>query len=104
MTKHTPGPWLNYGRVSTTGLLYSAVAAKTLIAKVYSESYGDQEQERANARLIAAAPDLLDALIELVGWQTTAPDSCVDQALNAIEKTLNGSAEVGPFGPAEGQK
>jgi hypothetical protein len=61
-TKHTPGPWTNHGRIAQTGLPHSAVAAKTLIARVYSEAFGDEAQEEANARLIAAAPELLEQL------------------------------------------
>lgn len=61
MAEHTPGPWTNHGRIPQPGLPHSSVAAKTLIARVYSEAYGDTEQETANARLVAAAPDLLDA-------------------------------------------
>jgi hypothetical protein len=49
------------------GLPHSAVAAKTLLARVYSEAYGDVEQETANASFIAAAnpaaiSELLDRL------------------------------------------
>lgn len=62
MDKHTPGPWRLHGRYDNFGPTYSLVAANTLIAKVYSEAFGDIEQETANARLIAAAPELLDAL------------------------------------------
>lgn len=58
--KHTPGPWTNHGRQTGSGLPRSAVAAKTLIAEVYSEYFGDSENETANASLIAAAPDLLE--------------------------------------------
>lgn len=61
--KHTPGPWTNHGRIPQPGLPHSCIAAKTLIARVYSETFGDAEQEAANARLIAAAPELLDALL-----------------------------------------
>jgi hypothetical protein len=60
--KHTPGPWTNHGRIQQPGLPHSSVAAKTLLARVYSEAFGDDAQETANANLIAAAPDLLDAL------------------------------------------
>lgn len=62
MNKHTPGPWTNHGRIPQPGLPHSTVAAKTLIARVYSEAFGDIEQEEANARLVAAAPELLEAL------------------------------------------
>lgn len=65
-TKHTPGPWTNHGRIAQPGLPHSAVAAKTLLARVYSEAFGDSEQETANANLIAAAPELLDALENVV--------------------------------------
>ena len=63
MSWYTPGPWKNHGRQPNVGgLPHSAVAAKTLLARVYSEAYGDVVQEKANADLIAAAPDLLEAL------------------------------------------
>lgn len=61
-SKHTPGPWTNHGRIQQSGLPHSSVAAKTLLARVYSEAFGDSEQETANANLIAAAPDLLAAV------------------------------------------
>ncbi|MFK4444668.1 hypothetical protein ABH944_004828 [Caballeronia udeis] len=68
-TTHTAGPWTNHGRIPQAGLPHSAVAAKTLIARVYSEAFGDSEQEAANACLIAAAPDLLEALQKLLRIQ-----------------------------------
>ena len=60
-TKHTPGPWRVAGR-ETRNLPHSLVAADTLLARVYSKCFGDEVEETANARLIAAAPDLLAAL------------------------------------------
>jgi hypothetical protein len=51
--KHTPGPWLDY-----EGEVY---AGKYLVADVWEHPSGD-DVARANARLIAAAPDMLDAL------------------------------------------
>jgi hypothetical protein len=69
MSKHTPGPWLLHGRITQGNHLpCSAVTAKTLIAKVYSEAYNDIDEETANAILIAAAPELLEALKEFVEW------------------------------------
>jgi hypothetical protein len=43
-------------------------------------------ENEANARLIAAAPDLLEALTDLLGWQTLAPDDVVAAARAAIAK------------------
>jgi hypothetical protein len=71
--KHTPGPWVNRGRIDKPGFPHSAVAAKTLLARVYSEAFGDSEQETANANLIAAAPDLLALLVELVDIDGPCP-------------------------------
>ncbi len=62
--KHTPGPWQSLERMCDEGAPpYAPVVADTLIAKVYSTYFGDNEQALANASLIAAAPDLLTALI-----------------------------------------
>lgn len=65
---HTPGPWMNHGRFSQPGLPHSVVVAKTLIARVYSEAYGDSENEAANAYMIAAAPDLFKACQTFCEW------------------------------------
>ena len=75
MRGHTPGPWINHGRSPQPGLPHSAVAAKTLIARVYSEAFGDEAQETANACLIAAAPELLDALTWLLDETTDRIDT-----------------------------
>jgi len=59
--KHTQGPWKNEG--------YGIYAREKYLASVYSpitDGLLPTEQEaRANARLIAAAPDLLAALQSL---------------------------------------
>lgn len=60
--KHTPGPW-KAGTINTNGLPFAPITATTLIAKVYSTAYLDHPQAEANARLMAAAPDLLEALM-----------------------------------------
>ena len=64
----TPGPWINHGRQpNVAGLPHSAVAAKTLLARVYSEAYGDVEQETANASFIAAAnPAAISELLDRI--------------------------------------
>jgi hypothetical protein len=91
-SQHTPGPWTNHGRIAQPGLPHSAVAAKTLIARVYSEAFGDSAQETANANLIAAAPDLLAVLIELTDIEGPLPgtQSWHTKAMTAIAKATGG--------------
>lgn len=55
MAKHTPGPWETYSAMSYIGVR-SADAHK----KIAGIQLGANDD--SNARLIAAAPDLLDAL------------------------------------------
>ncbi|HZF98292.1 MAG TPA: hypothetical protein VEY92_08630 [Pseudoxanthomonas sp.] len=69
MTKHTPGPWewvckwASYSLVASNG---QTVADDGSAGNEYSPSIdpGDNGESGANARLIAAAPDLLEALKE----------------------------------------
>lgn len=59
-SKHTPGPW--YHR-SPTGFV-GTVADSIMVASVYGDDPNCREDGRqiANARLIAAAPEMLEAL------------------------------------------
>ena len=92
MSKHTPGPW-TMSRPMGTGHLegrepwFWVSADRTLHLQVAAcpDGYVAGENE-ANARLIAAAPDLLEALTDLLGWQTLAPDDVVAAARAAIAK------------------
>ena len=64
MSKHTPGPWVVVGSLTKyvearlVGRLIQEVAACG--PTIADEGYGQQQE--ANARLIAAAPALLEAL------------------------------------------
>lgn len=59
MTDHTPGPWnIDVGKIGAIAIIGDAMQ---LTALVYG---GTPSAQAANARLIAAAPDLLAALIE----------------------------------------
>ena len=64
MSKHTPGPWLinrESEDVIEGKLSIESVNAETQLSYFIAQVDGCKSQE-ANARLIAAAPDLLEAL------------------------------------------
>ena len=85
MSKHTPGPWrVVEDRVPSSLEVY---AGKTAIAECWRRA--DVETEIANARLIAAVPDLLKALEFVIRG---VPDTweCVQQARAAIAKATGG--------------
>lgn len=74
MSKHTPGPWaiedyrIENGDWRSTGLIWGnpGLVARVNCDKLSSVSPPDKiEMFEANARLIAAAPEMLEALEEL---------------------------------------
>lgn len=72
MNKHTPGPWTVNSMTRIEGPAFG------LIASVRGSL--DDEQTHANARLIAAAPDLSALLAEAV--------SRVDDLVDALGKSI----------------
>ena len=94
MNKHTPGPWIigrwdlmpqNHIRIHTTDDLFIAELGE----------FADNRE--ANARLIAAAPELLEALQKIFnleplanGLTPTEYQDCIDDiAIKAIAKAEN---------------
>lgn len=65
MSAHTPGPWaaVEWERHAPTTIVRDVEGRRTVIAEVEG---GDSAEVLANARLIAAAPDLLMALRALL--------------------------------------
>ena len=78
MSKHTPGPWVIDWNVSRLDV-FSGDAA-TLIASIRRSalSAGIDETARANARLIAAAPELLVALQAEHEWRERDEAGAID--------------------------
>lgn len=98
-TKHTPGPW---GIIWTNGtIVIDANGGKTDIAHVVNRVNRDITE--ANARLIAAAPELLSALRSILDWgrehtsptEPNSPHGLLVAAHLAIAK-----AETGETAPA----
>lgn len=98
MSKHTPGPWgierlhgeINViscnerdGAAKDMGIVY--VLARDVGGMIHGEQFDDRSEVEANARLMAAAPDLLDALVALVECEQTTP-ALWEAARSAIAK------------------
>lgn len=90
MSKHTTGPWIvnNDQTEVGEGKLSIEAADEYFIAQV-----DEGVSQEANARLIAAAPELLSALKDIIGWvpgaaswHTDAPIKAVERARAAIAK------------------
>lgn len=71
MTQHTPGPW-NIG--TKNGARVWSENGETLIADANASESLRKEIKKANARLIAAAPDLLEALESAWLWMENQAD------------------------------
>jgi hypothetical protein len=89
-TKHTPGPW-----ASRNGRIYQADRENLTIANIARAFDGDYSE--ANARLIAAAPDLLSVLKELQAsaayWsEYDVPLGIVERINAAVTKAEGGAA------------
>lgn len=101
MSKHTPGPWIYYADLPSQDPDWHIVTTENrlrVLANVHIEP-GNKVDE-ANARLIAAAPQLLAVLEELsesaAYWsEYDVPIGIVDRINDAIATALSGRADGG---------
>ncbi|EMN1229820.1 hypothetical protein RCG72_004421 [Enterobacter roggenkampii] len=89
--KGTPGPW----KVSRTGKSIGSVSGgddPSMLLVAWAEPYANPAHQEANANLIAAAPDLLEALLSIVNMEYQPKDDESDnvylKARAAISKAL----------------
>lgn len=89
-SKHTPGPWFipKYGDIDEAEINFTHPNGKTYtIAKAFSGLGGnDFKEQHANAHLIAAAPDLLEALEEIAQGMGAYNVDPLEHANNVIEE------------------
>jgi hypothetical protein len=79
--KHTPGPWK-----AIRALIVMDVAERPVIAQMCDPA-GSYHEMQANARLIAAAPDMLEALTKIIAATEDGDEmGAVEMALAAIAK------------------
>jgi hypothetical protein len=82
-SKHTPGPWFAHGRYIGTKNHKSAIGE----CRSASGCWSDDEPASANARLIAAAPDLLDAALSTIDTIEGGPTQVAD-AITALRAAI----------------
>jgi hypothetical protein len=94
MGKHTPGPWMATGNTVKTVCTDIRSMYKDGRQVIANMALGwESDIGTYNARLIAAAPELLEALIEIVSQadqgnpgSVFARDACINRARAAIAK------------------
>lgn len=66
-TKHTPGPW-HYSNYAATFMLQDGPYYEDNLILSYDESFSsiNEETAKANAKLAAAAPELLESLVKIL--------------------------------------
>ena len=82
MSKHTPGPWTacdnnGYSIWRITAAKYRAESESRTIAEVV----GDSAETEANARLIAAATEMIDLLYRIRGHIDSTCHECESKAI-----------------------
>lgn len=97
MAEHTPGPWSveEYGDDDYPNLVIHRDTETRVCFMATPGSHGDPARIEADARLIAAAPDMLEALTRSLNWLcsypgggTLRPGGPVEQARGAIAKAI----------------
>lgn len=83
MSKYTPGPWHVAERDDDGDVLYTVEADNLPVAYIYRKA-----EREANARLIAAAPEMLEALKELTAWDLENLPGEVSLGFSGIEKDI----------------
>lgn len=93
-TKHTPGPW-HVGRKQNHGGTTSAERIVSEDGEAICAELSWHDDGEANARLIAAAPELLEMLERCEMWLSTAPDGrAMQRACQAVITKATGKEDA----------
>jgi hypothetical protein len=92
-TKHEPGPWAVNDQRASGWMNNAMYVGSENTGKIIARVYNDNGGEEANARLISAAPSLLEALETMLdcfvndplGWMDSS-DIAIEKAYDAIHK------------------
>lgn len=93
MSKHTPGPWHTCKAFNSGQLHVMAGSDHGLQRAIAIDVWADNEESQANVRLIAAAPDMFEALDNINGLSRAlragGPDPMDLQGLSdALEQAI----------------
>jgi len=93
-TKHTPGPWTVNGRWVSQGEHRTICNATEMTMKSLVRQAAEYEQACANAQLISAAPEMIEALemlskITIDGDRNIGNFECLTEALRLGVNALN---------------
>jgi hypothetical protein len=104
MSKHTPGPWIF--EPAPHGAFDICKDPNSMGRYMVIATRGPHDvraaEMHANARLIAAAPDLLQALLNLVGTMCAADGSDMEADLDAIDAKV--AAAIAAIAKATGEQ
>lgn len=95
MSKHTPGPWQHSVKLSGSENHrgFRILTADGWALADVQPADEDGIEGEANARLIAAAPDLLEALKRIVGWDAAGLALTEDHAAQACAAIAKAEGE-----------
>jgi hypothetical protein len=83
ITKHTPGPWKAAERTGVIRRLHNG--DKTEVFLILQHNEDSWTEADANAKLVTAAPELLEALKELVSWSAHLPWAANEDLIKSRE-------------------
>jgi hypothetical protein len=88
MSGHTPGPWKHGKGVDGHYRIYRRKSVICQFGEGIDEDWRECKNSKANARLIASAPDLLAALKELVDAEYASSDKFGAAEIDRIESAM----------------
>ena len=98
VSKHTPGPWTVVSHGGFISIFPQGVRKVEYPSQEIATCHNEQQNAKANAALIAAAPALLEALqafVESVSLTPPGANKTLDKARAAIAQALGEEAHNG---------
>ena len=102
MTAHTPGPWITDSKERTDTARYIMAAARPFPHTIARIDLTNRTEDEANASLIAAAPDLLEALKKEQEWRDREAAGELDDGWDY--ETMVGQYRRAAIAQAEGRQ